>query len=100
MKRFFVGMGFALSLFAVGAFAESWSGVISDASCGAKHKAATEADQKCAATCIKDGEAVLLVGDKVFKIENKAAIKGHEGHKVTVSGSIKGDSIHVDTVKM
>jgi hypothetical protein len=28
------------------------------------------------------------------------ALKGHEGHHIAATGSIKGDSIHVDSMKM
>ena len=31
---------------------------------------------------------------------NQDALKGHEGHHVAVTGHIKGDSIHVESVKM
>ena len=101
MKTFLAATGLAFSVFAVGAFAETWSGTISDDACAAKHVNAAQADINCAASCIKNGgNAVLVVGDKIFKIENKDAIKGHEGHKVQVTGKMTGDTIHVDTVKM
>jgi hypothetical protein len=101
MKKTFAAAGLMLSLFAIGAFAENLNGTISDEHCGAKHVAGTAADQKCAAKCIGGGAAPVLVsGDKVYKIENPDAVKGHEGHKVTVSGNVSGDSVHVDSVKM
>jgi hypothetical protein len=51
------------------AFAETLNGTISDSKCGAKHEAATEADAKCAASCMKHGaEAVLVTDGKVLKI--------------------------------
>lgn len=85
----------------VAAFAESWSGTISDEHCGAKHAGATEADMKCVTACEKKGAApVFVVGDKVLKIDNPDAVKGHEGHKVTITGNLTGDTVHVDTVKM
>src|SRR5580692_9405721 len=102
MKKTFAVAGLFFSLCAVSAFAESWSGVISDSSCGAKHKAGTAADAKCAAMCIKDkgASAVFVSDDKVYKIDNQDAIKGHEGHKVTITGKMDGETIHVDSVKM
>jgi hypothetical protein len=101
MKRTFATAGLLMSFFAVGAFAESWTGTIADEHCGAKHVAATEADMKCAQSCIGHGAAaVFVVGDKVYKIENQDAIKGHEGHKVTINGKLTGDTVHVDSVKM
>jgi len=88
------------AVFATGAFAETWSGMISYAAFGAKNKTATQADQRCAASCIKGGgKAVLVVGDKVYGIENQDAVKGHEGQKVTVSGTMNGENVHIDSVK-
>jgi hypothetical protein len=101
MKRTIAIAGLFLSFCAVGAFAESWTGTVSDEHCGAKHVAGSEADMKCAKSCIGGGAAaVFVVGDKVYKIENKDAIKGHEGQKVTIDGKLTGDTVHVDSVKM
>lgn len=100
MRHIFTA-GLFLSLFAGAALAESWTGVVSDDACGAKHSAATPADQRCAASCIKSGGApVFVTGDKVYKIENPDSIKGHEGHKVTVTGKMTSESVHIDSVKM
>ena len=41
----------AASFFAVSAMAESWTGVISDAACGAKHADASEKSMACAKAC-------------------------------------------------
>lgn len=101
MKKTFATAGLFLSFFAVGAFAESWTGTISDEHCGAKHTAATAKDIACAEKCANGGAAAVFVsGDKVYKIENQDAVKGHMGHKVTIDGKMEGDSIHVDSVKM
>jgi hypothetical protein len=101
MKKTLAAASVFVSLFAVSAFAETWSGTISDEHCGAKHAAASEADMKCAQKCMGGGAAAVFVsGDKVYKIENQDAIKGHEGHKVTINGKMTGDTIHVDSVKM
>jgi hypothetical protein len=37
---------------------------------------------------------------KVLMVDNPDALKGHEGHHIAVMGSVKGDSIHVDSMKM
>jgi hypothetical protein len=92
-----------LSLFAVSMFAESWTGTITDAACGAKHADASEASQKCAERCFaKSGAAVLVVGDKVVKIDKASndKIKAHVGHKVKVTGKLADDAITVDSVEM
>jgi len=33
-------------------------------------------------------------------VDNAETLKGHEGHHVAVTGQVKGDSIHVESVKM
>ena len=45
--------------------------------------------------------AVLMTSDgKVYKINNQDAVTDHAGHKVTITGKMTDDSIHVDNVKM
>ncbi|HEY3743102.1 MAG TPA: hypothetical protein VGL53_24815 [Bryobacteraceae bacterium] len=95
-------IGLLLAVFAMGAFAESWSGTITDANCGAKHVDASEKSQACAKACVKRGAAaVLVVGDKVMKFDDssKAKVADFVGQKVEVTGDIKGDTITVASVK-
>jgi hypothetical protein len=81
-----------------GAFAESLKGFVSDSMCAAKGKANSP---DCAAKCIKGGSApVLVVGDKVYKITNPDTLIPHAGQDVTVEGTVKGDSLTVESVKM
>jgi hypothetical protein len=93
-----------LGLFAVSAFAASWTGYISDAGCGAKHADGSEKSMKCVTGCVKGkgAGAVLVVGDKVVKIDDasKAKVMDHLGHKVTVEGKLAGDVLTIDSVKM
>ena len=92
-----------LSFSAATAFAapETVNGTISDSMCAAKHVNATEKDIAGAQKCVKGGSpAVLVVGTKVYQIDNQDAVKDHIGHKVSVTGTMTGDSIHIDSVKM
>lgn len=93
-----------LGLFAMAAFAESWTGYISDAGCGAKHADGSEKSMKCVTGCVKGKGAapVFVVGDKVLKIDDasKAKVMDHLGHKVTVTGKLSGDTVSIDSVKM
>lgn len=89
------------SLFAVSAFAGEMTGVVSEDHCGAKHSAGTEADTKCVQGCMKNGAKAVFVSDgKVYQISNPKAVAGHEGHKVVVTGDVKGDTVTVDSLKM
>jgi hypothetical protein len=86
--------------FSAPAFAESWTGLVTDAMCSKKHKAGNAEDTECAKKCVAGGEAAVLVVDgKVYKIDNQTAVKDHIGHTVTVSGKLTGDTIHIDAVK-
>lgn len=88
--------------FSTAAFAaDSWKGTISDSMCAAKHEKGTKADMDCAQKCVKGGSpAVFVSGGKVYKIDNQDAVKDHVGHKVTLTGTMTGDTIHIDSVKM
>ncbi len=78
---------------------QSWTGVVTDSMCGAKHMMANAAD--CTRACVKQGSSyALLVGDKVY------TLKGHEadvdklaGEKATVTGTVSGTTIQVASVK-
>jgi hypothetical protein len=90
------------SLFAAAAFADSWSGTISDSKCGAKHEAATAADAACAKKCVNGGaSAVLVTGGQVYKIadDSQARVTPLLGKKVTVMGMLNGDTIEVTSAK-
>ena len=88
---------------AMSAMAADWTGYIVDATCAGKtpDKVESEAHAACAVRCIKGGTAAVLVSDgKVYKISNQDKVVAHAGHKVTISGTMDGDTIQVDTVKM
>ena len=78
---------------------QSWSGVVTDSMCGAKHMMANAAD--CTRACVKQGSSyALLVGDQVY------TLKGHEAEvdklasqKATVTGTLDGTTIQVASVK-
>jgi hypothetical protein len=95
----------ASALMAIGslsAFAGEWSGYIADSKC--KHTDGTEAHVACTAKCIKGGAAPVFVtsDDKVLKIDDASLEKvtPHYGHKVTITGKVDGDTVHIDTIKM
>ena len=92
---------FLLSIIAMAAPKDSsWEGWISDSKCGVK--GANAAHAQCAKKCVEGGEKPVLVTDKdqkVVAIENPAAVAGHEGQHVKVSGTMTADgALHVDKV--
>jgi len=90
------------SLFAVAGLAESLSGTITDASCGAKHEAASESDIACAQRCVKRGSAPVFVSSgKVYQIsaDSREKVKDVIGHKGTVEGKIDGETVSIQSVE-
>jgi len=77
------------------------NGYVSYSMCGAKGASTSHA--ACMTKCMGKGAQAVIVTDgdqKVVNVDNPDALKGHEGHHVSVTGSMTGDSIHVDSVKM
>ena len=92
-----------VALLSAMAFASSASmtGYIVDEKCGAKGAHAGAED--CAKKCIEAGLKPVFVSDadkSVLKLDNPGAIKGHEGHHVNVTGSVKDGVLHIDNLTM
>jgi hypothetical protein len=88
-----------LSVFSLTAMAGEWTGYISDSKCGAKGAKDEHAD--CAVKCVKGGASPVFVsGGKVYQIDDASKVQEHIGHKVTITGELKGDTVQVETVKM
>jgi hypothetical protein len=76
------------------------TGVLSDSKCNGKHAKAehgsqSDSDHDCAAKCV-------AAGGKTYQIANQdyAGLKDHTGHKVALTGEMKGDSITVSKIEM
>jgi hypothetical protein len=83
--------------------AESFTGEVGDAMCGAKHEmGGSPAD--CTRECIKQGSKyVLIVGDKVYTLETKDkatldTLDKLAGLQAKVTGSANGTVIEVGSV--
>jgi len=79
----------------------TFKGYVSDSMCGAKGANAGHAD--CMTKCLAKGAKAVIVTDgdqKVMAVDNPDVLKGHEGHHVSVTGTVTGDSVHIDSVKM
>jgi hypothetical protein len=88
---------------------QTWTGQISDSSCGHSHKSMIEhsgkklTDRDCTLACVKaGGKYVFVVGGKVYNIANQdfAGLEEHAGHKVTLTGQASGDTITVSKIAM
>jgi glycerol kinase len=77
------------------------NGWVTDQKCSAK--GASAAAEACTKKCLGAGEKMVIVTDKdqkVLLVDNPDALTEHAGHHVAVTGTVSGDSIHVDSVKM
>lgn len=104
-KVLLICFAFSLLFFLVAAVlaadTTSVKGYVSDSQCAAK--GASESHAACMNKCIAKGAKYVIVTDgdkKVLTVDNADALKGHEGHHVTATGKVTGDSIHVDSVSM
>ena len=108
MKKF--AMLTAAIVFAAAPFAsaadKTWDGVISDARCNGKHAKAEHgsqatSDNECVTKCVSGGQKyVFVAGGKTYQIANQdfADLKKHGGHKVALTGEMKGDAITVSKI--
>jgi hypothetical protein len=92
-----------VALLSAMAFASSatMTGYIVDEKCGAK--GAHAGAEACAKKCAEAGEKMVFVSDKdknVLKLDNPDVTKGHEGHHVNVTGSVKDGVLHIDNLTM
>jgi hypothetical protein len=87
---------------------KTWNGTLGDSKCAAKHSkdehsATAKGDHDCVTKCVAGGEKhVFIAGGKTYKIANQdfAGLKDHGGHKVALTGEMKGDTITVSKIEM
>jgi hypothetical protein len=83
--------------------AQSFTGTVSDAMCGAKHMMAGD-DAACLRACVQKGSKyALVVGEKVYTLDvkDKATLDKLDklaAAKATVQGEAEGDTIEVSSV--
>jgi hypothetical protein len=107
MKTFAIVLaaGFVLGL---GGAEQTWKGEISDSACGVKHQESAEGqgkmpDRECTQACVRGGSPYVFVADgKVYQIANQqhADVAAHAGHKVTLTGELKDQTITVSKIVM
>jgi hypothetical protein len=100
-------LAFVLCVAPLAAAEQTWTGVISDSACGAKHEEAAEgadrmSDRDCTLACVKGGSAYVLVVDgSVLKIANQnfEALAANAGRAVRVTGEMAGGSVKVTAIQ-
>ncbi len=102
MKRLFV-----LSLFAAGAYAETWTGTLVDVMCKGKDLAGHTT--KCAISCAKSGYGIVLSDGKFVKFDEAGNAKTlstlkatdkEKDLKVKVNGKMDGDTVAVESIDL
>ena len=83
--------------------ATSVNGWVTDTMCGAKD--AHAGGEACTKKCMAGGAKMAFVSDadkSVWGVDNPDALKGHEGHHVTIEAHVdaKAKSVHVESVTM
>lgn len=78
------------------------TGVVTDTMCGAKHMMKDKSAADCTRICVKQGMHYgLLVGTKVYALEgDTAAIDKLAGQRATVTGTVSGDNVKVDEIRV
>lgn len=99
MKKTGLFLASAMLLVAAGP-KKTFTGVISDEMCGADHKMMNvKPDSKCVTECIKMGSKYVLVsGSNVYVLSDQKGPEKFAGQKVSVSGSLDGKTIQVDSI--
>ena len=91
---------FVASIAATPALADSWTGWVTDANCGAK---GAKAEHKaCAEKCHKGGTPLVFYNDadqNLYELDNQDLAGQHLGHAVTVTGTLDGKKIAVEKIE-
>ncbi|MBV9158206.1 MAG: hypothetical protein JO097_18215 [Acidobacteriaceae bacterium] len=102
MKNLLFASLLGASLCCCGAFAEEVTGYISESHCGTAHSSPSAANTACVKKCLNGGsDPVLVSNGKIIKIDpaSKDQAAAHAGENVTISGSMNGDSLKIDTIQ-
>lgn len=80
--------------------AQSFSGMITDEHCGAKHKLHDKGSAECTRICVARGSRYVLVdGDKSYGLQGDIVKLNHAaGERVTVIGSLRDHTIEFTSI--
>ena len=81
---------------------ETWKGFVTDTHCGTncQIKKDMTPDKKCVDRCVREGSKYgLWVGRQVYVLEPQSKEARFAAIDVTVTGTLKGETIHIDTIE-
>lgn len=86
--------------FAIGA-GQTFTGVLSDSMCGAKHMVPGKTDADCTQICVKaKAKYALVAGDKVYVLAGSLdAAPSLAGKHVEITGEKSGNTITVNSIR-
>jgi hypothetical protein len=99
-KLFFV-FCLVVSLFTLNAVAAEMTGYISDSKCTVAHMDGSQKSINCVKQCVKAGQQPVFVtpDKKVLKLADTSKVMNYLGEKVTVDGSVAGDTLTIKSIK-
>jgi hypothetical protein len=105
MRRLLLGstvlmLAAGVSLASPKASPKTFVGSISDSMCGMKHMM-PGGDKACTDECVKAGAKYILADathNKVYKLSDQKKAAAYSGERVTVMGSLDGDTIQVISI--
>lgn len=82
------------------AIAKTFTGMVSDSMCGAKHMAKDKSAAECTRECVKAGsDYALVTGAKVYTLKgDKTELDKYAGQRATVKGSLDGNNFNVQSI--
>jgi hypothetical protein len=104
MKKMICTLIFGAALLAAADKPQTYTGVITDTMCGAKHNMGITPDDKCVRECVKmDSKTkyALLVGKDVYVLSDQQTPEKFAAQKVTVTGTLfeKTKILKVDKIE-
>ena len=105
MNKMICTLIFGAALLAAADKSKTYTGVITDTMCGAKHAMGITPDDKCVRECVKidpkKWKYALLVGTNVYALSDQQTPEKFVAQKVTVTGTLfeKTTMLKVDKIE-
>jgi energy-converting hydrogenase Eha subunit E len=81
---------------------QTFSGVITDARCGSRHRNSNQSPPECARACVREGSRYTVVdGDKNYELAgNLSHLDSFAGQRVALTGVLDGNTIKVSSASL
>jgi hypothetical protein len=105
MKKFISIIIFSVALLAAADKTQTFTGIVTDTMCGAKHAMGITPDDKCVRECVKmdpkKWKYALLVGKDIYVLSDQQAPEKFAAQKVSVTGTLfeKTKILKVDKIE-